>query len=58
VENLNRMSDLICKITGLSKQVVKLDKNFHIYIHGDKKNIEEGSDDKGKFIKLYYNEVR
>lgn len=52
------MGDLICKATGGHKLVVKLDKNFHIYIHGDKEKIEKGEDSKGKFIKLYYNEVR
>lgn len=38
------------------KSVVKLDKNFHIYIHGDKKNVEQGEDEKGRFYKLYYTE--
>ena len=38
--------------------VLKLDKNFHIYIHGDKKLIEKGFDD-GKamsFYKVYFKE--
>lgn len=39
------------------KSVLKLDKNFHIYIHGDKKLIEKGEDDNGrKFYKIYFNE--
>ncbi len=38
------------------KSVIKLDKNFHIYIHGDRSKIESGEDDKGKFYKVYYNE--
>lgn len=38
------------------KSVIKLDKNFHIYIHGDKKNVEQGEDKKGRFYKLYYTE--
>ncbi len=38
------------------KSVIKLDKNFHIYIHGDRSKIETGEDDKGKFYKVYYNE--
>ena len=39
------------------KSVLKLDKNFHIYIHGDKELIERGEDKDGrKFYKIYYNE--
>lgn len=36
------------------KSVIKLDKDFHIYVHGDRKKIEQGSDEKGKFYKVYY----
>lgn len=36
------------------KSVVKLDKNFHIYIHGDRKKIEQSEDNKGRFYKIYY----
>ena len=37
------------------KSVVKLDKNFHIYIHGDHKMIEQGVDENGrKYYKLFY----
>jgi hypothetical protein len=39
------------------KSVLKLDKNFHIYIHGNKEMIERGVDKDGrKFYKIYYNE--
>jgi hypothetical protein len=38
------------------KSVIKLDKNFHIYIHGDRNLIEQGEDKKGKFYKVYYEE--
>ncbi len=38
------------------KSVIKLDKNFHIYIHGDRSKIETGEDAKGKYYKVYYNE--
>lgn len=38
------------------KSVIKLDKNFHIYIHGDRQLIEQGEDNKGKFYKVYYQE--
>ncbi|WP_346238701.1 nucleoid-associated protein [Niabella insulamsoli] len=37
------------------KSVIKLDKNFHIYIHGNRNMIEHGEDDKGRFYKLYFN---
>ncbi|MCH5599193.1 nucleoid-associated protein [Niabella ginsengisoli] len=37
------------------KSIIKLDKNFHIYIHGDRSRIEHGEDDKGRFYKLYFN---
>ncbi len=38
------------------KSVIKLDRNFHIYIHGDRQLIEQGEDNKGKFYKVYYKE--
>ncbi|MDP2189567.1 MAG: nucleoid-associated protein [Sphingobacteriaceae bacterium] len=37
------------------KSVLKLDKNFHIYIHGNRELIEQGTDPDGrKFYKIYY----
>ncbi|MBV7440755.1 nucleoid-associated protein [Weeksellaceae bacterium TAE3-ERU29] len=37
------------------KSVLKLDKNFHIYIHGNRNLIEQGVDENGKkFYKIYY----
>ena len=39
------------------KSVLKLDRNFHIYIHGDKELIEKGIDPDGrKYYKIYYKE--
>jgi hypothetical protein len=39
------------------KSVLKLDRNFHIYIHGDREMIEKGVDEDGrKYYKLYYKE--
>lgn len=40
------------------KSVLKLDKNFHIYIHGDKELIEKGYDEEMKmsFYKVYFKE--
>ncbi len=37
------------------KSVLKLDKNFHIYIHGDRNMIEHGVEKDGrKYYKIYY----
>ena len=37
------------------RSVIKLDKNFHIYVHGERSKIERGTDEMGrKFYKLYY----
>ena len=39
------------------KSILKLDKNFHIYIHGNKEMIEKGVDENGrKYYKLFYEE--
>ena len=38
------------------KSIIKLDKNFDIYIHGDRNLIEQGEDKKGKYYKVYYKE--
>ena len=39
------------------KTVLKLDKNFHIYIHGNRDLIEQGVEKDGrKFYKIYFNE--
>lgn len=39
------------------KNVLKLDKNFHIYIHGNRELIEQGVDENGrKYYKIYYEE--
>ncbi len=46
------------KQSRVYKSVLKLDKNFHIYIHGDKKLIEKGFDaDKHmSYYKVYFKE--
>lgn len=36
------------------KSIIKLDKNFHIYVHGNRDLIEQSEDKKGKFYKLYF----
>lgn len=41
------------------KSILKLDKNFHVYIHGDREKIIKGADEDGnKFYKLYYDEEK
>lgn len=40
------------------KSVIKLDKNFHIYVHGDRRMIETGQDEKGKYYRLYFEEEK
>jgi hypothetical protein len=43
------------KQSRIFKSVLKLDKNFHIYIHGNREMIEQGVDPNGrKFYKIYY----
>ena len=45
------------KQARIFKSVLKLDKNFHVYIHGDRELIEQGVDNQGrKYYKLYYDE--
>lgn len=47
--------DAVKKQAKIFKSVVKLDKNFHIYIHGRTDLIEKGVDMDGrKFYKIYY----
>ncbi|WHF51318.1 nucleoid-associated protein [Chryseobacterium gotjawalense] len=36
------------------KSIIKLDKNFSIYVHGDRKMIEQGQDENGKYYRLYF----
>ena len=39
------------------KSILKLDKNFHIYIHGNKELIEKGTESDGrKYYKIYYDQ--
>ncbi len=39
------------------RSVIKLDKNFHIYVHGNKDMMEQGRDEGGKkYYKLFYDE--
>jgi hypothetical protein len=46
------------KQSRIFKSVIKLDKNFHIYVHGNKELIEQGYDQKlgKKYYKIYFDE--
>lgn len=50
-------SQAVKKQARIFKRVLKLDKNFHIYIHGNRDMIEQGIDENGrKYYKIYYQE--
>jgi hypothetical protein len=52
-------ADAVKKGSRVYKSVLKLDKNFHIYIHGRTDLIERGTDIDGrKYYKIYYQEER
>ncbi len=57
-DNFDISTQAVKKQARVFKSVLKLDKNFHVYIHGDKSLIEKGYDDKvGKsFYKIYFDE--
>ncbi|MCB0396189.1 MAG: nucleoid-associated protein [Flavobacteriales bacterium] len=45
------------KQARIFKSVLKLDKNFHIYIHGNRNMIQKGEDEGGrKYYKIFYNQ--
>jgi hypothetical protein len=49
-------SSAVKKQARIFKSVIKLDKNFDIYVHGNRDLIEQGHDAKGKYYKIYYQE--
>lgn len=49
-------NDAVKKQARSFKSVIKLDKNFHIYVHGNRNLIEQGEDEKGRYYKVYYHE--
>ena len=56
-DNFEISAQAVKKQARVFKSVLKLDKNFHIYIHGNRELIEQGVDEKGrKFYKIYYEE--
>jgi hypothetical protein len=56
-DNFEISSQAVKKQARIFKSVLKLDKNFHIYIHGNRDLIEQGVDENGrKYYKIYYQE--
>jgi hypothetical protein len=55
VDDFSISKQAVGKQAKIFKSVLKLDKNFHIYIHGDRDLIEKGTDQDGrKYYKIYY----
>lgn len=55
-DNFDISPQAVKKQARVFKSVLKLDKNFHIYIHGNRELIEQGVENDGrKFYKIYYN---
>lgn len=60
--NINTQFDIsqsaVKKQSRILKSVIKLDKNFHIYIHGNKELIEKGFDENNgmNYYKVYFKE--
>ena len=56
-DNFDISNAAVKKQSRSFKSIIKLDKNFHIYIHGNRNMIEQGVDANGKkFYKIYYDE--
>jgi len=56
-DNFDISPQAVKKQARVFKSVLKLDKNFHIYIHGNREMIEQGVEKDGrKYYKIYYNE--
>lgn len=54
-DNFEISKQAVKKQARVFKSVLKLDKNFQIYIHGDRELIEQGIEKDGrKFYKIYY----
>lgn len=58
-DNFQISSQAVKKQSRVFKSVLKLDRNFDIYIHGDKNLIEKGVERDGrKYYKIYYEEEK
>jgi len=56
--NFDISEPAVKKYNGIFRSILKLDKNFTVYIHGNRNRIEKGEDDKGKYYKMYYEEEK
>ncbi len=58
VDNFEISAHAVKKQLRVFKSVLKLDKNFHIYIHGNRQLIEKGFDEEVNkhFYKIYFDE--
>jgi len=43
---------------GFFKSIFKLDKNFHVYVHGNRNNMQVEKDEKGTYLKLYFKTIK
>jgi hypothetical protein len=59
-EQVFELSDLALKHhKRVFRSIIKLDSNFHIYVHGDHKKIKKGIDEQGrKYYILYYDDEK
>lgn len=58
-DNFEISSQAVKKQSRVFKSVLKLDKNFHVYIHGNKNLIEKGVENDGrKYYKIYFEEEK
>jgi hypothetical protein len=59
LKNFEISKQAVKKQARVFKSVLKLDKNFDIYIHGDRELIEQGIEKDGrKFYKIYYTDEK
>jgi len=56
--NFDISKPAVKKNNKIFRSILKLDKNFSIYIHGDRSRAERGEDEHGKFYKFYYDDER
>ncbi len=56
-DNFDISQQAVKKQSRVFKSVLKLDKNFHIYIHGNREMIEQGIEKDGrKYYKIYFDQ--
>ena len=57
IDNFEISAQAVKRQAKIFKSVLKLDKNFHVYIHGDRDRIEKGYDEVMgmNYYKLYFN---